>query len=515
MDEIGLIVRFPNLVRDNMNKSNCEEIEEVRNNILTGEKFDEMIKKYEDNPLLDFFRTKYRHPGYCEISLIGMWIKTLVEWIETLQDSKNKKKMEDELHSIMMNLANADEKYQHARLQLKIAATIHRSDNSDMVLLEPDIKPEHLKDPKRPRKPDLLADIKGEKVYIEIVTKNEIERYAKYYNIDLLVNEMAKSIDRNKNVYVNIDDPQTIPSVQEIKRVLRDVASRFQKGSFSFCIPKEHLFRWDEIPGNDRERFLSYLSNYRDISWVEGAEIRESDDDKTIHIFKDENSAEVTIDEMEEKATLKIGDGKKSHDLKVKKEGDELNIYHKNNFVITVREGCESSSCSIGGIRYENGDSQPFGCYQRVADVICHIIKNKSAQLPRDLPGFIVTDLTGIGSTGPDSDYIKKEMQRCFENHEYCPDILGMVFISNHVDFNTSGCSEELYFMFFENDNHNCGIDSKDVEDALKGRWHADFTCLKRYQDLFDNFYNEVPIPKWVHWQDKRINEVEEILKYA
>jgi len=470
-----------------MSKTNCEEIEEVSNNILTGEKFDEMIENHKDNPLLGFFMDKNRRSGYYEISLIGMWIKTLVEWIETLQDSKNKKKMEDELHNIMMNLANADEKYQHARLQLKIAATIHRSDNSDMVLLEPDIKPEHLKDPKRPRKPDLLADIKGEKVYIEIVTKNEIERYAKYYNIDLLVNEMAKSIDRNKNVYVNIDDPQTIPSVQEIDDVLRDVASRFQKGIFSFCIPKEHLFSWDNISGNDSERFLSYLSNYRNIRWAESAEIRKSADGKTIHIFKDENSAEVTIDEKEEKAPLKIGDNKTPHDLKIKKVGDELNIYHKNNFVITVREGWGHSSCSIGGIRYENGDSQPFGCYQRSVDVIRHIIKNKSAQLPTDLPGFIVADLTGIGSTGPDGDYTKKEMQRCF----------GMAFISNHAYFNTSGCSKEPYFMFFENDNHNCGINSKDVEDALAGSWHADFTCLKRYRDIFDDFYNRVHILKY------------------
>lgn len=494
---IGLIVRSSSMARSNMNKTNCEEIEEVRNNILTGEKFDEMIKKYEDNPLLDFFRTKDRRPGYCEISLISMWIKTLVEWIETIQDSKNKKKMEDELHSIMMNLVNADEKYQHARLQLKIAATIHRSDNSDMVLLEPyDIKTEHLKDPKRRRKPDLLVDIKGEQVYIEIVTKNEAERYEKYYNIDLLVNEMAKSIDRNKNVYVNIDDPQTIPSVQEINNVLRDVASRFQKGIFSFCIPKEHLFRWDNIPGNDRERFLSYLSNYRDIRWVEGAEIRKSGDDKTIYIFKDENSAEIMVDGAGEKATLKI-DGKKSPHLKIKKVGDELNIYHKNNFVITVREGRGHNSCSIGGIRYENGDSQPFGCYQRSVDVIRHIIKNKSAQLPTNLPGFIVADLTGIGSTGPAGEYTKKEMQRCFENHEYCSDILGMVFIANHAYFNTGGCFEEPYFRFFENDNHNCGIDSKDVEDALAGSWHLAFTGLKRYRDLFDDFYNRVHVLKY------------------
>ena len=470
-----------------MNKSNCKEIEEVSNNILTGEKFDEMTEKYKDNPIIRFFMDKNRRSGYCEISLISMWMKTL-------QDVP-------ELVKVRKEITNHEKDYQHARLQLKIAATIHRNDNSNVIKLEPVIEPNDLKDPKKPRKPDILADIKGKNVYIEIVTKNEAERYEKYYNIDLLVKEMAKCIDRNKKVYVSTDDPQTIPSVQEINNVLRDVASRFQKGIFSFCIPKEHLFRWDKIPGNDGKRFLSYLSNYRDISWAESAEIRKSDDDKTTYIFKDENSAEVTIDEMEEKATLKIGDDKKSPDIKIKKMGDELNIYHKNNFVIEVKEGCESSSCSIRGAA------------QRVADVIRHIIRNKSAQLPKNSPGFIVTDLTGIRSNGPDSDYIKKEMQRCFENHEYCSDILGMAFISNYAHFNTGGCFEEPYFMFFENDNHNCGIDSKDVEDALAGSWHADFNCLKKYRDLFDGFHDEVPIPKYVHWQDELIDEVKEILK--
>jgi len=490
---IGLIVRYSDLVRSNMNKTNYEEIKEVIDSIPTGEKLREMIEKYEDKPLLVFFRSNNRRLGYCEISLIDMWIKTLVEWIETLQDSKKKKKMEDELHNIIMNLVNADEKYQHARLQLKIAATIYRNDTSDMVLLEPDgIKPEHLKDPKRRRKPDLLVDIKGEQVYIEIVTKNEAERYEKYYNISQLVKEKAKRIDRNKKVYVEACDPQTIPSVQEIDCVIRDVVSRFRKGIFSFCIPKEHLFSWDNIPGNDSERFLSYLLNYRNIRWAESAEIRKSDDGKTIHIFTDKNSAKVAIDEKEEKATLKIGDDKKSPDLKIKRVSDELSIYHKNNFVIAVKEGCKSSSCSIGGIRCENGDLQPFGSCQRVADAIRNIIKDKSAQLPNNLPGFIVTDLTGIRLTGPDGDYIKNEMQRWFESHDYCSNILGMAFISNHAYFNTGGCAEESNFVFFENDNYNCRIDSKDVVNALTGGWHADFTGLKRYRDIFDDFYNEL-----------------------
>jgi hypothetical protein len=45
-----------------------------------------------------------------------------------------------------------------------------------------------------------------------------------------------------------------------------------------------------------------------------------------IHIFTDDHSAEIIMDENEKKAILKIRDGK-THNLKVKKEDDKLNIY--------------------------------------------------------------------------------------------------------------------------------------------------------------------------------------------
>ena len=87
-----------------------------------------------------------------------------------------------------------------------------------------------------------------------------------------------------------------------------------------------YLFNWDKVPGNDSERLLRYLMTAHDIGWAENAEIRKSDDGKTIYISKDENSAEIVIDEDKEKATLKIRDGR-TYDLKVKKENGKLNIY--------------------------------------------------------------------------------------------------------------------------------------------------------------------------------------------
>jgi len=91
---------------------------------------------------------------------------------------------------------------------------------------------------------------------------------------------------------------------------------------------KLYLFSWDNVPGNDSNRLRKFLMDDLDIDWVESAEIHKSDDGKTIHILKNDNSAEIMIDEVKENATLKIRDGR-TYKLKVKKEKDKLNIYMK------------------------------------------------------------------------------------------------------------------------------------------------------------------------------------------
>jgi len=94
---------------------------------------------------------------------------------------------------------------------------------------------------------------------------------------------------------------------------------------------KPYFFSWDNVPGNDSEKLLRFLRDDFEIGWAENAEILKSDDGKIISIFKDENSAEIIIDEKKERATLKIGDGR-THDLTVKKENDKLNIYFKPTY---------------------------------------------------------------------------------------------------------------------------------------------------------------------------------------
>ncbi|MEA2052218.1 MAG: S8 family serine peptidase, partial [Euryarchaeota archaeon] len=112
-----------------------------------------------------------------------------------------------------------------------------------------------------------------------------------------------------------------------------------------------YLFSWDNIPGTDSERLLRFLTDDIDIGWAENAEIFKSTDGKTIRIFKDENSAEIIINEMVGKATLKISDGR-TYDLEVKKENGKLNIYRELYFYEKVKNAFDAGA--IGVVIFNN-----------------------------------------------------------------------------------------------------------------------------------------------------------------
>ena len=92
------------------------------------------------------------------------------------------------------------------------------------------------------------------------------------------------------------------------------------------AIKSRYLFSWDNVPGKDSEGLLAYLVKYHDIGWAEISEIRKIDGGKTICIFEDEHSVEITIDANRRKATLKISD-EEIHDLRVEKKNDKIHIY--------------------------------------------------------------------------------------------------------------------------------------------------------------------------------------------
>ncbi|RCV63091.1 Pentapeptide repeat-containing protein [Methanophagales archaeon] len=87
-----------------------------------------------------------------------------------------------------------------------------------------------------------------------------------------------------------------------------------------------YLFSWDCVPGDDDEKLRKFLKDDLDIGWTENAEIRKSNDGKTLSISKDEKRSEIILDAIKKKATLKISDGRTFY-LNVKKKQGKLNIY--------------------------------------------------------------------------------------------------------------------------------------------------------------------------------------------
>jgi hypothetical protein len=115
-----------------------------------------------------------------------------------------------------------------------------------------------------------------------------------------------------------------------LKNVGKHLA-RNVRAEINIFVFKPYFFSWDNVPGIDSEKLLRCLRDDFDIVWAKNAEILKSDDGKIISISKDENSAEIIIDEKKERATLKISYAI-THELKVKKENGKLNIYFKPTY---------------------------------------------------------------------------------------------------------------------------------------------------------------------------------------
>jgi len=93
------------------------------------------------------------------------------------------------------------------------------------------------------------------------------------------------------------------------------------------------LFRWDEIPGKDDEKFIEYLMEYFRVGWVKKEQIEKIDNDMAIRVFTEENSLLLRLNNEKTKAILTINDGSTS-ELTVKSEDGKLNIYPES---ITIK----------------------------------------------------------------------------------------------------------------------------------------------------------------------------------
>lgn len=85
-----------------------------------------------------------------------------------------------------------------------------------------------------------------------------------------------------------------------------------------------YLFSWENVPGNESNRLLSFLQDYHQINWVENAKIIKDEERKVIRVFTNENSIEIML--FNESAQINLGNGG-SANLVVKEENGTHNFY--------------------------------------------------------------------------------------------------------------------------------------------------------------------------------------------
>lgn len=143
---------------------------------------------------------------------------------------------------------------------------------------------------------------------------------------------IAEITSLNPNVFYELGyshcrDKETILLAEEGTKLPFDI-SGYRCIFYNRCLfcNNRYLFSWESVPGDDNEKLIRFLIDNFDIDQVENAEIRKSGDGKTIYLSKNEILARIMLEDKEEKAILKLSDGR-IHDLKVIKDNGKLNIY--------------------------------------------------------------------------------------------------------------------------------------------------------------------------------------------
>jgi len=84
-----------------------------------------------------------------------------------------------------------------------------------------------------------------------------------------------------------------------------------------------YLFSWENVPGNESKKLISYLKNDLEMNWVSNAKIIKTDDNNTIRVFTPDNSLELKL--ADDKNTASITPN--NIQLNVKEEDNKFCIY--------------------------------------------------------------------------------------------------------------------------------------------------------------------------------------------
>ncbi|MCW3129298.1 MAG: hypothetical protein N2V75_04260 [Methanophagales archaeon] len=144
-----------------------------------------------------------------------------------------------------------------------------------------------------------------------------------------------------ESIVVNLSPQKSLLGPDESKKVYITLKAKEDAVPDNYTVKviamlKEVYFCWDDVPGEDNERFKKFLEVLFGLDWVEHAAINKSGDNLTINVSTAENAAEIILDAEQKEATLNIRDGG-TYELEVKSENGKLNIYKKEEDELPIK----------------------------------------------------------------------------------------------------------------------------------------------------------------------------------
>ncbi|MDD3052762.1 MAG: hypothetical protein PHR06_16730 [Candidatus Cloacimonetes bacterium] len=91
-------------------------------------------------------------------------------------------------------------------------------------------------------------------------------------------------------------------------------------------IANGYFFNWDNVPGNESLRLISYLKNDLNIIWVDNAQIAKINDNETIRVFTSNNSLEFTLKNNKTEILVTI-DSHPWYDWEIRQEKGKILVY--------------------------------------------------------------------------------------------------------------------------------------------------------------------------------------------
>ena len=169
---------------------------------------------------------------------------------------------------------------------------------------------------------ECIQNVKPREYFCYVEDLSSEKTWNKYFYVD--ISNLILHAHAMTHLYISYSTDNIVRDPKDITKYLYVPPQGFDNVwvELSKC---KYQFHWDNVPGNDSDRLRGYLRHDLNIGWVKNATINKSVDNKTIHIFTNENTAEITLDEKKENAILWISDGRILN-LKVRGKGSKLTI---------------------------------------------------------------------------------------------------------------------------------------------------------------------------------------------